>query len=168
MDAAHQWDHVSYVSDASSCPSDEEGSTCSTETGDSFSSISAALESMCGKMEMFGNGIEAVADTVKHLETPVGSIALANFVQPRFLESAPFRCQRFTLQESAQKILGFERPTVKFATLCRHLREYCVSRGLVDRRGIITLNEDLKTLLETEEHTTTFLGLLTHLKVFVK
>ncbi len=140
----------------------------SDTSAESFSSIANALEGMRLKLEMFGDGIEAVHSSVQAMEAPVGTIAIGNLVQPKYLESAGFRRMRFGLQEGAQTLLGFQRPTVKFATLCRHLREYCISQGLVNAQGIICLNEELKNLLGTQEETTTFLGLLTHLKMLVK
>lgn len=149
-----------YESTSCSETESDHGSVSGSE--ESFSSLAAALESMREKLELFGEGVEGLHEGVKQMETPVTSVALAPFVQARYLEDAPFRKERFALHEDAKRVLGLERDTAKFSTVCAALRTYCFKNKLVHPNGVIKLNEELKTMLGTEQNETTFLGILLH------
>jgi hypothetical protein len=157
-------------SECSESDSDYENETGSVGTNETFSSISAALESMREKLELFGEGVDNVHSSVQQMEHPVAAVALASFVQPRFLETAPFRWNHFTLTEEAKVLFGTEKSTVRFKTFCALLREYLFSNNMVSEEGYITYNDDLRDLLDvTDTQTqTTFLGLLAHLEKFVR
>ena len=152
--------------DSTSCSETESDHGSVSE--ESFSSLAAALEAMREQLEVFGAGVEGLHQGVKHLETPVTSVAVGSFVQPRFLEAAPFRKERFVLKEEAKRCLGLDKDAAKFSTICTALRTYCFQHRLVEPSGRIKLNEELKNLLGIEAETTTFLGLLLHMEKIVQ
>jgi hypothetical protein len=156
--------------DSISCSETESvGSVSESLSGsESFSSIAEALEAMREQLEVFGAGVEGLHKGVKQMEAPVTSVAVGSFVQPRFLESAPFRKERFALKEEARRCLGLEKETAKFSSICTALRAYCFQHKLVDPTGVIHLNEELKTVLCFDTDTTTFLGLLMHIETIVQ
>ncbi len=159
--SAHEYEST-YYSETES----DRGSVSGSE--ESFSSLAAALESMREKLEIFGEGVEGLHAGVKQMETPVTAVALAPFVQPRYLEEAPFRKERFVLKEEAKRVLGLERDTAKFSTVCASLRTYCFRHKLVNANGVIQVNDELKTLLDIHVSETTFLGLLMHMDKMVE
>lgn len=140
----------------------------SVSESESFSSIAAALEAMREQLEVFGAGVEGLHQGVKQMEAPVTSVAVGSFVQPRFLEAAPFRKERFVLKEEAKHCLGLDKEVAKFSTICAALRTYCFQHRLVEPSGTIRLNEKLKNLLGMDSETTTFLGLLLHMEKLVQ
>jgi hypothetical protein len=155
-----------YESTACSSTDSDQESRCGSE--ESFSSLAAALEAMREKLELFGEGVEGLHEGVKHMEEPVTSVALAPFVQPRYLEEAPFRKERFELKEEARQLLGLERSVAKFSTVCASLRAYCFRNQLVNEKGEIEVNSELKTILGCQHEKTTFLGLLLHCDKLMK
>lgn len=158
------YDSTDYESSSvSSDRSDDSGAS-----GETFHSIAAALEAMRERFETFHAGVEHVHETVNTMEPSVLQVAASGFVQPRHLESAPFRQQRFTITEAAKELLGFTRPTAKFRTLCQHLRAYCFRHGLVSIEGRIRLDDGLKTLTGFKEDETTFLNLLAQIHTFIE
>jgi hypothetical protein len=144
--------------------SDSEGSEGSEE---SFSSITQALQDLRERMEAFEVGVEEVAATVVGMEQPVSAVAIATYVQPRILEKAPFRQERFRVKPAAKTLLGLEGSTPTFKTLCAVLREYCIPYTDLESRRIV-LPEELKQLLEIEEATLSFLEVLAHLDRIVE
>lgn len=143
---------------------DSDGSEGSS---DSFSSIAQALQDLRERMEAFEVGVEEVASTVVGMEQPVSAVAVATYVQPRILEKAPFRQERFHLKPAAKALLGFESSTSSFKSLCAALRDYCIPYTDLTTRRIL-LPEELKRLLETEEPSMSILEVLAHLDRIVE
>lgn len=155
----------------------EDGSTSSgsdsTQTNGTFASFYHAIDSICEQLEEFEAGVESVHAAAQKMEQPVTGVAVASFVQPAFLKSAPFRHERFRWTEEAKTLFATETDTAPFATICDVIRNYLFENGLVrSEDGKVDLSleaaEDLKTLLETEETTATFMGVLMHLDKFVE
>lgn len=157
--------------------SEYESETCSVAssasytsgcTEESFSSVAEALEAMREKLEQFHDGVEHLHTSVKVLEAPVTSVAVNSLVQPKYLKTAPFLQERFALQNQTKQILGIEKDSAKFSSICSKLRSYVFRNKLVDTQGIIHLNSELKEWLCCEEDETTFLGLLLHCNAIMK
>jgi hypothetical protein len=146
---------------------DSEGSEGSEGSEESFSSITQALQDLRERMEAFEVGVEEVATTVVGMEQPVSAVTIATYVQPRVLEKAPFRQERFHVKPAAKTLLALETSTPSFKTLCAALREYCIPyTDLATRR--VVLPEEMKLLLETEESSLSFLEILAHIDRIVE
>jgi hypothetical protein len=157
--------------DSETCSVGSSKSSASYETGcteESFSSVAEALEAMREKLEQFHEGVEHLHSSVKILEAPVTSVAVASLGKPAYLKSAPFLQERFALQDQAKQILGLEKDTAKFSSICSKIRSYIFRNKLVDEKGIIHLNSELKEWLSCEEDETTFLGLLLRCNAIMK
>lgn len=146
----------------------DQESDVGSESGCTYLSIEHALETLANYFEEFCEEVDTVHSTIQTMEKPVTSVALATFSQPRTLESAMFRKQRFGLKEPAKNLLGCKSTDLTFGALCHHIRTYLFTNNLVDSTGRIQLNADLKTLLETEESSVSFLWILKHLQCFVE
>ena len=105
-------------SDSDYYPSDD-GSSGSE---DSYSSIADALAGMMAQFEALESGLDAMTTTTTTMSAPVAHVAVATFKQPRVLEAAPFRAERFRLKASARAMFGTEATVVTFAELCALLR----------------------------------------------
>ncbi len=157
-----------YESETCSDDGSQTGSYASGTTEESFSSLAEALEAMREKLEQFHDGVEHLHTSVKTMEAPVTSVAVTSFSQPHYLKSAPFRSERFALQEQAKQILGIQKDSAKFSSICSKLRAYLFKHKLVDAQGIVHLNTELKEWLGCEDDTTTFLGLLLRCDAIMK
>ncbi len=157
-----------YESESCSDVDSETGSYESGTTEESFSSLAEALEHMREKLEQFNDGVEGLHTSVKTMEAPITSVALTSFAQSNYLKNAPFRSERFILQEQARQVLGIEKETAKFSSICSRLRSYCFKHKLVDSQGIIHLNSELKEWFSCEDETTTFLSLLLRCDAIMK
>ena len=149
------------------------GSVGTEETNGTFASFYHALGAICEQLEEFETGIESVQNCAHKMELPITEVAVASFVQPAFLKAAPFRQERFRWTEEAKTLFAVDDDTGSFANICETIRNYLFENGLVRAEdGRVDLAhdaaEDLKTLLETDETTTTFMGVLMHLDKFVK
>lgn len=109
------------ASDASNA-TDASYATDSEGSEESFASIAAALTSFSERMEQLEQTLGDVSAGIAHMETPMSSVALGNFLQPRFLEAAPFRSTVFKLRPAAQKEYGLATETATFAELCAAIR----------------------------------------------
>ena len=153
---------------------DSEGSStgASSETNGTFASFYHALGAICEQLEEFEVGIESVQDCAHKMEQPITEVAVASFVQPAFLKTAPFSQERFRWTEEAKTLFAATESAAPFADICATIRQYLFDNGLVREDGKVDLGkeaaEDLKTLLETEETMTTFMGVLMHLDKFVE
>lgn len=154
---------------------DSEGSstgTGSSGTNGTFASFYHALGAICEQLEEFEVGIESVQNCAHKMEQPITEVAVASFVQPAFLKAAPFSQERFRWTEEAKTLFAVTESAAPFADICATIRQYLFDNGLVREDGKVDLGkeaaEDLKTLLETEETMTTFMGVLMHLDKFVE
>ena len=92
-------------------------------TEDTFASIEAALTSFADRMQELEDTLSDVTHTMTAL--PISTVAIGNFQQPRFLESAPFRQTVFRLRPAAQAEYGLVGNTATFAELCAAIRKKC-------------------------------------------
>ena len=142
--------------------------SCSeAESRDSFAE---ALEELREKLESFDSVVEELHDGCKKIENPVTGIAVNSFVQPKFLESAPFRTEKFHSTKEAQDL--FECPeTLTFTELCSAIRAYAFKNNLVQPNCKIDLTQEpakkLQHLLQSDDDEITFLGVLQHIHKFI-
>jgi hypothetical protein len=150
---------------------DNSSNSGSDGTNGTFASFYHAIDSICEQLEEFEAGVESVQAAAQKMEQPVTGVAVGSFVQPAFLKAAPFRQEKFRWTEEAKTVFGQEAESASFAEICSTIRTYLFENGLV-KEGKINLDaeeaEDLKALLDTEESTTTFVGILAHLDQFVQ
>jgi hypothetical protein len=147
--------------------------TCSDTCSDteSYDSFAEALEELREKLESFDTVVEELHDGCKKIENPVTGIAVNSFVQPKFLESAPFRTEKFHSTKETQEL--FECPEiVSFTELCAVIRNYIFKNKLVQPNCKINLTlepaaKKLQNLLQSEYQEITFLGILQHIHKFI-
>ncbi len=139
-----------------------------SESGCTYLSIEEALETMAKYLQEFCEEVDTVHSTIQTMEKPVTSVALAAFSQPRVLESAVFRKERFRLKETAKTLLDCKHVNTTFGGLCSHIRAYLFANKLVDSVGRVQLNEEFQKLLGTEDSSVSFLWILQHLHCFVE
>jgi hypothetical protein len=154
-------------SDSSEYDSDSSySSDASDASGESFSSLAADLGSLCRHLEELGIGVEDMATSVQSMEAPLSRVAVSTFVQPRVLESAPFRQQRFRWRPEAAAALGVGVEVATFAEICEVLRRHVLEHCAATEDGKIELSDTLATLLGSSAHMS-FLDLLGHMRCFV-
>jgi hypothetical protein len=148
------------------------GSGSTEETNGTFASFYHAIDTIFEQLEEFEAGVESVHATAQKMEQPVTGVAVGSFVQPAFLKAAPFRQERFRWTEEAKTLFGQEAESASFAEICATIRTYLFENGLVQTGGMIDLGleeaEDLKAILDIEDTTITFVGILVHLDKFVQ
>ncbi len=147
----------------------ESGSDTCSDTN-SYDSFAEALEELREKLESFDAVVEELHDGCIKIENPVTGIAVSSFAQPKFLESAPFRTERFHSTKDAQNLFGCPE-TVSFNELCCHIRSYIFSNKLVQSNSKINLTlpsaKKLKDLIQSADTEITFLGVLQHIHKFI-
>ncbi len=96
--------------------SEDERGTCAT-----FTSFEGAMAELGVQFAALDTELGDVANQIQTLEKPVATVAVSTFVQPRVLESAPFRQTKFKVRTTARHVLGL--PAVaSFAEVCAALR----------------------------------------------
>ncbi len=98
--------------------SDDSGCTEAT-----YTSLEAALAEMTERLQAIDAGLDSMATTTQSLEQPMTTVAIQSFVNPRVLETAPFRQTRFRLRKEAKEFLGMPHHTVTFADICAAIRK---------------------------------------------
>ena len=86
-----------------------------------FTSFEGAMTAMYEQFASMDAELGEVSHHISTLEKPVATVAVSTFVQPRVLESAPFRQTKFRVQPAAQELLGI-REVATFAELCQAIR----------------------------------------------
>lgn len=107
------------------------GSGETFETEATCTSLEAALADMTARLAQLDQALDTTALTTQTLEKPVTTVALASFMNPRVLESAPFRTTKFRLKPVAKELLGVRHHTVTFAELCEAIRHTLQHDGTV-------------------------------------
>ena len=162
---------MSTVSESEYESSSDCGESGSEGTEETFTSFYRAIESVREQLEEFDAAVEFVQAAAQKMEQPITGVAVGSFVQPAFLKAAPFRQERFKWTEEAKTVFGQEAESASFAEICTTIRTYLFENGLV-KGGKINLDveeaEDLKAILDIEDTTTTFVGILAHLDKFVQ
>ncbi len=133
-----------YDSDASDDDSDGSEAT--------YTSLEAALAEMTERLHTIDAGLESMTGATQSLEQPMTAVAIQSFVNPRVLETAPFRQTRFRLRRDAKEFLGMPHHTVTFAELCAAIRLALKTKpkeelesmwGTVDFLGVLQRMQDI-------------------------
>jgi hypothetical protein len=86
-----------------------------------FTSLEGAMAAMYEQFASLDAELGEVTQHITTLEKPVATVAVATFVQPRVLESAPFRQTKFHVRSTAKHVLSL--PAVAtFSELCKAIR----------------------------------------------
>lgn len=125
-DTEHEYEDSEYEdSEYDDSEYETEGSdagTCIT-----FTSFEGAMTSMYEQFASMDAELGEVANHITVLEKPVATVAVSTFVQPRVLESAPFRQTKFRVRPTAQEVMGLKE-VATFAELCQAIRVQIVER----------------------------------------
>ncbi len=118
-------DHEDYESEYDDSEYDEDedyGSDVGSEgTCITFTSFEGAMAAMYEQFATLDTELGEVANQISTLEKPVATVAVSTFVQPRVLESAPFRQTKFKVRLAARELLGLPQ-VATFAELCQAIR----------------------------------------------
>ena len=109
----------------------------SDSSSDSFSSFNAAFAAIAHEMERMTDEVETIHSCMSNMDAPVAHVAVGTFVNPRVLESAPFRSEQFRVKREARHMFGISKHVAHFSELCAAIR--ASGRPLLD------------TLLDVEE-----------------
>ena len=110
-DSEEYEDDSEYDSDAGS-----DAGTCIT-----FTSFEGAMAAMYEQFACMDSELGDVSNQIHTLEKPLATVAVSTFVQPRVLESAPFRQTKFRVRPAARELLGLSE-VATFAELCQAIR----------------------------------------------
>ncbi len=132
--------------------SDESDDSDCTEV--TYTSLEAALAEMTERLHEIDAGLDSMTGATQSLEQPMTAVAIQSFVNPRVLETAPFRQTRFRLRPAAKVFLGTPHHTVTLAELCAAIR--------------LALKTKPKEELESMWGTVDFLGVLQRISVIVE
>jgi hypothetical protein len=129
---------------------DSTGTANTTNTAETYGSIQRALESFTDRMAAMESVLNGVDSRLHEIEQPLSVASLGRFIQPSYLETAPFRSTKFRLLPDARTLFSIDRGTVSFAELCTAIRS--------------TAKEDLERMLGVSD----FLSVLTHLDKIIE
>jgi hypothetical protein len=109
--------------DDTDCESEDYGSDVGSDAGTciTFTSFEGAMAAMYEQFATLDTELGDVANQIMTLEKPVATMAVSTFVQPRVLESAPFRQTKFKVRLAARELLGLPQ-VATFAELCQAIR----------------------------------------------